>query len=121
MLRWALEHGEAYSAAQERVEQDGSDIPEELLPPDFLDGYDGWYADFFRLSTERQIGMAEGEIPASAIERHTAGWPYDDAAMFEHCMREMDKIYLARSEKPADAAPEMSAEEQFMAAFADRM
>lgn len=121
MLRWALEHGEAYSAAHERAEQDGSDIPEDLLPPDFLDGYDGWYADFFRLSTERQIGMAEGEIPASAIERHTASWSYDDADIFERCMRAMDKVYLSRGDKPADPAPQMTAEEQFMAAFANRM
>lgn len=121
MLRWALEHGEAYSAAKKLAAEDGSDVPGDLLPPEFLDGFGGWYTDFFRLSTERQIGMAEGEIPSSAIDRHTVGWPYDDAAMFEHCMREMDKIYLARSEKPADAAPQMSAEEQFMAAFAGRM
>lgn len=121
MLRWALEHGDAYSAAKKLAEEDGPEVPDDLLPPDFLDGFGGWYTAFFRLSTERQIGMAEGEIPASAIDRHTQGWSYDDAEMFEHCIRAMDKVYLARSEKPAEKAPQMTAEEQFMAAFAGRM
>ena len=121
MLRWAIQHGEEYAAAKKVFDEGGAEVPEGLLPPDILDGYGGWYNDFRRLSTERQIGMAEGEIPASAIDRHTAGWLYDDAYAFEFCMREMDKVYLSRSDKPADTKPQMSAEEQFMAAFANRM
>lgn len=121
MLRWSLRHGEEYTAAKKASEEGGPEVPESLEPPEFIDGYDGWYGAFFRLSTERQIGMVEGEIPASAIERYTAGWHYEDADTFELCVREMDKIYLTRGEKPTDPEPQMSAEEQFMAAFANRM
>lgn len=61
-----------------------------------MDGYGGWYEDFCRLSTERQIGMGIGPIPAGAIDRHVAEWEYEDAELFEHCIRRMDEVYLMR-------------------------
>lgn len=77
-----------------------------------MEGYGGWYHDFWRLSTERQIGMGIGPIPASAIDRHTQGWLIEDADMFEHCIREMDRVYLVKensrdgtSAPPSDLAP----------------
>ena len=69
-------------------------MPEALEPPDILDGYGGWHEDFWRLSTERQIGMGLGPIPASAIDKHTAGWDSEDAAVFEFCIRQMDDVYM---------------------------
>ena len=70
-----------------------------------MDGFGGWYEDFWTLSTERQIGFGLGPIPASAIERHVAGWGYEDAEMFEICIREMDRLYMRRQNKTEDAAP----------------
>lgn len=84
-----------------------------------MDGYGGWYEDFWRLSTERQIGFGIGPIPASAIEKHVAGWSYEDAEIFEFCMRQMDGLYLMRNNSPENAQPAqppMSAMEQ-MAQF----
>lgn len=77
-----------------------------------LEGYGGWYEDFWELSTERQIGMAEGEIPASVIARHTAGWSWEDAEAFAYCMRAMDRIYLRRGEDDQTEA-QVSARDAF--------
>lgn len=89
-----------------------------------MDGFGGWYDDFWRLSTERQIGMGVGPIPASAIDRHVAGWGYEDAELFEFCIRRMDGVYLMRqnsSEEPqAPEAGATSAREAFRAAFSNR-
>lgn len=64
-----------------------------------MDGFGGWYADFWRLSTERQIGFGVGPIPASAIDKHVAGWGYEDAEVFEFCIRRMDEVYLMHANK----------------------
>ncbi|WP_305096482.1 phage tail assembly chaperone [Croceibacterium aestuarii] len=100
-LRWSLDHADEWRAAKE-----AGFVPESLEPPQILDGYGGWFEDFWRLSTERQIGMALGPIPASAIERHVAGWPYEDAEAFEHCIREMDGFYMKTQNKTGEAPPD---------------
>ena len=66
-------------------------------PPELLEGFGGWYEDFWSLSTERQIGMAIGPIPQSHIDRMAACMSYEDAEMFEYCMRKMDEAYLRRA------------------------
>lgn len=70
-----------------------------------MDGYGGWYEDFWRLSSERQIGFGVGPIPASAIESHVAGWGYEDAEVFEFCIRQMDGVYLMKTNKADQDAP----------------
>lgn len=82
-----------------------------------MDGYGGWYEDFWRLSTERQIGMGVGPIPASAIDRHVAGWSYEDAEVFEFCIRRMDEAYLMKSNNTDHVPPEGSARDAFRSAF----
>lgn len=67
-----------------------------------MDGYGGWYEDFWRLSTDRQIGFGVGPIPASAIDRHIAGWGYEDAEVFEFCIRRMDEVYLMKANSTED-------------------
>lgn len=94
-------------------------IPDDLDPPELLDGLEGWYEDFWRLHTERQIGFGVGPIPVSAIERHTQGWILEDAQMFEHCIREMDRAYLMKansSEQPSANLPTESPRDAFRAA-----
>lgn len=63
--------------------------------------------------------MAEGEIPASAITAHTAGWHYEDADTFNFCMRQMDRVWLKRGEKE-DQEPAVSARDAFAGATAGR-
>lgn len=77
---------------------------DSLEPPAMMPELLGIYDDFWELSTDRQIGMAAGPIPAASIARHTAGWPYDVAWMFRICIRKMDDAYRAKpDDKPADA------------------
>ncbi len=87
-----------------------------------MDGYGGWYEDFWSLSTERQIGFGLGPIPASHIDRCSIGWAYDDVECFEFCIREMDKVYLMHENKPDQEAPPTtgSARDAFREATAGR-
>lgn len=98
-------------------------MPAELEPPELLEGFGGWYADFWRLSSERQIGFGVGPIPASKIADHTEGWLMEDADMFEHCIREMDGVYLMKvnsSDQPSTEQPDVSPRDAFRAATANR-
>lgn len=85
-----------------------------------MDGFGGWYDDFWRLSTERQIGMGVGPIPQSAIDRHVAGWSDEDADMFEFCIREMDGVYLMRANKSEESPTPGNPMEAFRSATAAR-
>ncbi len=116
MLRWAREKEPLYSASL------AANKPvDDLMPPRLTDGELYIYNDFFDLSTERQIGMGPGPIPASAIERHTAGWPYDAAWMFRHCIREMDRAYLAKPDEPTEqTCSDNPARDAFRHAFRDK-
>lgn len=86
-----------------------------------MDGYGGWYEDFWRLSSERQFGFGLGPIPQSAIDRHVAGWSYDDVEVFEFCIREMDGLYMRTQNKSGDNPPTAaSAMEAFRGATTNR-
>lgn len=69
-----------------------------------MPGTEPWLADFFELGTDRPIGMnGVGPIPATTIDRHTAGWPEDEAELFRHVIRAMDRAYLAAMRPDRDA------------------
>lgn len=92
-----------------------------MEPPEILEGFGGWYEDFWRLSTERQIGFGVGPIPASAIDRHVSGWGYEDIETFEACIRAMDGAYLMKVNGSEDAPPaEESPMDAFRSAFGNR-
>lgn len=76
-----------------------------MEPPEILEGFGGWYEDFWLLSTNRQIGFGVGPIPQSEIDRHVAGWSYEDVEMFEVCIREMDRVYMMRMNRTEDHIP----------------
>lgn len=97
-------------------------MPEDKGPPELLDGFGGWFEDFWELSTERAIGMGIGEIPAHAIDAHVAGWRYDDAEMFRTCIRAMDRVYLEAANNDGNALPAqgVSPQESFRSAFSGR-
>lgn len=99
-------------------------IPDELEPPELLPGARWLYDAFWELSTDRQIGMAAGPIPASSIARETVGWPDDDAEAFRIAMREMDGVWLEHTRRGRDGAPDRDmtgsdnpARDAFRAAF----
>ena len=63
--------------------------------PEIKAGFEPWIADFFRLSTDRQLtGYGSGPIPNASIMRHVAGWDDTEADMFEVCIRAMDTAFL---------------------------
>ena len=94
MLEWSLQHGKAYAETMDKGDDwKGSD------PPEILPGLADWYGEFHRLSKDRQMGMALGQMPHSTIINHTAGWPDDDAEMFYACMEAMDAAYLKHAMK----------------------
>jgi hypothetical protein len=61
-----------------------------------------WLNAFWELSTDRQIGMGVGAIPASAITEWAARAGLDDieAESFRSCIRAMDRAYLDFANKP---------------------
>lgn len=76
---------------------------------------------FWELSTERQIGMGLGPIPASRIKAYAAdyGLEPDVAEVFKVVVREMDSVYLSwsaeegeRKRKARQEAPRPSAQPQ---------
>lgn len=75
-------------------------MPDELYAPDILPGAAAWWEAFWELGTERQIGMAEGPIPANAIREAAHGLSRDEADGFRRVMRAMDAIYLAHRAGP---------------------
>ncbi len=108
-----MDHYDDWRAAKDKADEDGSEVPEDQQPPDIMDGFGGWYEDFWRLSTERQIGMGIGPIPASAIDRHVAGWCDEDAEVFEFCIRRMDEAYLMHQNKTEQPDPSLSPRDAF--------
>lgn len=91
----------------ERIERRGKPIPDDMIPPAILPGYEGWYDAFYELGTDRHIGNAIGPIPAGSIARHTEGWPPCEAGLFRRVIRSMDRVYLGHlSSGGAPDAPE---------------
>lgn len=88
------------------MQEKGWRVPAHLFPPEVLPGTEQWLADFFELGTDRRMGMnGPGPIPAASLDRHTAGWPEDDAEVFRFVVREMDRAYL-NSLRPDGDVPE---------------
>lgn len=74
----------------------GVPIPAGLHPPPVWSGFEQWFNDFWELGTERQVGMGVGPIPKGAIDRHVAGWPKAEAALFWRLIRMLDNMFLER-------------------------
>ena len=59
-----------------------------------LPGMELWLDAFWRLSTERQIGMTVGPIPDSKISEFIRENGIKDRRLFRHCIRSADAFYL---------------------------
>lgn len=75
----------------------------DKAPTEYNEFY--WWA-FSELATERQIGMAVGAIPSSAIrafcDKHRiTGY---ERNVFHHCMRELDIVQRKHIKKKSDNA-----------------
>jgi hypothetical protein len=93
-LRWHLDNPGA-AARREALEEKGWRVPDSLYPPDVFPGTDRWLSDFWELGTDRPLIMGgAGPIPASSIDRHTAGWPEAEADTFRYAIRSMDRAFL---------------------------
>lgn len=57
-----------------------------------MPGAADWLAAFWELCTDRQIGMAMGDIPAASIDRVAREYGAE-AADFRHCIRAMDRTW----------------------------
>ena len=68
-------------------------IKEEDREPG-IEGFDFYFEAFEELSTTRQIGMAVGPIPFTAIVDYFNIYQLSDFDEFSYVMRRMDKIYL---------------------------
>lgn len=98
-----LTTGEAAKAERDALEAAGKPVPDRLKMPEILPGCDDYLAAFFELSSDRQIGMAPGPLPAASIARHVAGWDSAEAERFRQVMRALDQVFLA--ERPTDGKP----------------
>ncbi len=110
-MTWAVEWGAHY----ERARADGP-VPPRLRPPEIREDCEGWLSDFWELSTDRQMGMAVGPIPAASLARHTAGMSEAEAEFARRVFRAMDRAFLKAKPVEGDTAVLASANPA-MAAF----
>lgn len=64
--------------------------------PELQEGLRFWYNAFLDLSADRPVGMGEGPIPWTSIERYAERWDLDEDESddLHHHIRSMDKTYL---------------------------
>ncbi|MBU4609130.1 hypothetical protein IMZ29_00745 [Achromobacter sp. GG226] len=76
----------------------GLEVPGNLIPPELHDVELWFWEAFWELSTERQRGMSEGQIPWSAIKRYVDARPVFDFDVVSQIVRTLDGIYLSRDD-----------------------
>lgn len=82
----------------------GREVPPHLWPPEVMPGTQPWLDEFWELSTERQIGMAAGPIPRSAIAEAAERYPPKERVIFKAVMRALDSEWMGKvSDGPAKA------------------
>lgn len=76
-------------------------MPEHLFPPELPPGYDVWVSSFWDLSTERQVGVGLGPVPASAIEwmAERIGVGEDEFESYRCAMRALDRVVIENASK----------------------
>lgn len=97
--------GKAEQQVIETCKKRGQPLPESFLnAPSLYFGLNEYYSAFWRLHTDRQIGMGIGPIPWASIERYADRENMDDEELerFEVLIRAMDNVYLEHANKPKD-------------------
>lgn len=104
-VEWQLSWSAAAESIRKRYEKIGAPIPDHLFPPILPEGYEHHYEAFWELSADRQIGMAAGPIPFTAISEYARRVQIDeldDFWLFAGLIRKMDEVFLkhfAKTEK----------------------
>lgn len=75
-------------------ERFGQKVPDSLIEPELFDVEWMLWDAFLELSTERQMGMRAGPIPASKINGYAGDMFGMDRATFMTIIRKMDEAYL---------------------------
>ncbi len=97
-MLWYLDNPKA-EETRRGYERKNEEVPNELYPPEILEGYQPWYDAFWELGTDRSFGMAVGPIPARSIENYTYGWDVGEAEKFRLVIRHLDSVYLKRTNR----------------------
>jgi hypothetical protein len=91
----------------ETCKKRGQPLPEALQnAPVLYSGLDEYYSAFWRLHTDRQIGMGIGQIPWTSMVNYADREEMDaeEFLRFETLIRAMDDAYLEHAAKPKDNA-----------------
>lgn len=102
-MLYQLQQGKTEKTVLDMARRMGEAIPESIKnAPTLLPGLEFYMNAFWTLSTDRNLGMAEGPIPWTAIDRYAIrhdiwGWDFE---RFEFLIKAMDVTYIEfRSKK----------------------
>lgn len=97
-MLYELEQGKTEAFIVEQALKNGSPIPDRILnKPVLRPGLDFYFTAFIELSTERQIGQAEGPIPLSAIREWAKDCGIYSPSEYERLKQlvwSLDTVYL---------------------------
>lgn len=104
MLRHQLEQAEIPESVRLQFAARGLPPPGGE-PPELLPGLDWFVAAFHELSTCRSVGMGEGPIPWTAVQKYceAMGLRGPGAHAMHHHIRAMDREYLEIRAKQEEA------------------
>lgn len=97
-----MEQGKSEAAIIAMARKTGMPLPDKIAnKPELIGGLEIYWKAFVELSSDRQIGMAEGPIPWSSMNmwaiRH--GIYGDDFDRFIAILRSLDEAYLQKQNK----------------------
>lgn len=78
-------------------------LKEDDLEP-CVDGFEFYFDAFYELCTTRQMGMALGPIPFTAIIDYFKLYDLSDFDEFSYVMRRMDRVYLQNHNEVSKSA-----------------
>ena len=101
---WELKYGEHEETMWARL-GDASHIPDQLKnAPVLMDGQEFYWNAFWRLSSDRPVGMGLGPIPFSSVVMYASLYDMDHEGLTElaHIMQGMDNAFLKYQQEKSD-------------------
>jgi hypothetical protein len=102
VLLYTLEQGSTEEAIIKQAQDAGMPLPKAILnKPELLPGLDLFLDAFMALSSCRYLGMGEGPIPWTAIDRYCTVNEIEGSLREElfHHVRSLDGVYLKHTAK----------------------
>jgi hypothetical protein len=102
VLLYTLEQGSTEEEIIKQAQDSGMPLPKAILnKPELLPGLDLFFDAFMALSSCRYVGMAEGPIPWTAIDRYCTVNEIEGELREElfHHVRSLDGVYLKHTSK----------------------